>query len=669
MLFGGGSVGGGLMPDIVNVNTGSTICLLRDVKLGTHVANVNGIGSRDVPTNGALHGKRAVRLQLGWRYGEGGVGLRGVVGKVAIGRVVNSTSRRVSKVGVSSHLVRPNRVFITMGKARASKRACVRGTVRGKTHAIMYRGLPRALVRGIACVGIGSARSIIKGLTAAFCKSPASGLRLINIANAGKGAAVTALLCGVFHGFKCGAKLVSAMYGCVSRRTVPASRAAPSPVALGGLLKHVTSRKYGCTFVRMDSRSMTRGQVNNLGFTNNVFAGLAHSRLSCRGAMRGCLGTGGTFFSNLPGATFTLAGLSSGGKLIVARGAGTGMRACSLHDLDSFGKGILRSKFRKVLLSVGGIRIGMRFVKHFGTSGLLTICKTTYLLKGGARRMLLTLDALHPITKHFSSLHSPGKCATVISCTRAPSTLRGILGTVRRILGNGNRMVAMMNTNNGHSGNGHPLVTRRTMGRDSGIVVASSGPHFRRPRRVVGSVLTKLAGRSVHGIVDVTSHGRTVHATYVLTRTGSIVLITKGKRRGCRRVGNVGRRFSSGRMLESVFTGRWAGRGVLCCLFRCLRGFSFPKTNVFNCISFHSLVTVVLSLLVSTVFNRCFVGLLGHGRVARARHSTSVSPFGIGGINIPAVKNVVVVITVLVPYLLLKGLRGVCVVLVLVAAV
>lgn len=84
--------------------------------------------------------------------------------------------------------------------------------------------------------------------------------------------------------------------------------------------------------------------------------------------------------------------------------------------------------------------------------------------------------------------------------------------------------------------------------------------------------------------------------------------------------------------------------------------------------SFHSLVTIVLSLLVSTVFKRCFVGLLGGGRVARARQSTSVSPFGIGGINIPAVKNVVVVMTVLVPYLLLNGLRGVCVVLVLIAA-
>lgn len=525
------------------------------------LGNMKQIEGRSVTDNDQVIGKRAVTLALHWRRGGRSLSVRCVWWNVELDsllravrpiQVAKDADVRVAKIGVSSHLVKAKRLFVTVHNARASKRTCVPTTVSGKTITMLYRRLPRRLGTNVACVRIGSDRSTMKGITAAFCNSPASGVRLVNIAKAGKGAAITALLCGAFHCFNCGIKLISAMYGCVSSLPMPARRAAPSPVALGHLLKRVTSSNYGCTFVRIDSRSVTRGHVDNLGFTNNVFAGLAHSRLSCRGAIRGCLGTGGGFFSRLPGKTFDLAGLSSGGKLIVARGAHSGMCACSLHDLDSFGNGILRSRFRKVLLSFGGRRLTMHFVKGFGTCGLLTMFNATMLLNGGRRSMLITLDALRPMANHFSTVHSPGNCATVISCTRAPSTLIGMLGTVRKILRKGKGIVAIINTNNGHSGNGHPVVTGRSTHLDSQIVVASSGPHFRRPRSVVGSVLTKLSGSSVRGAVDVASHHRTVGATYVLTRPKSIVLITNGKRRGCRRVGNIGRRFSSGRVLGRV---------------------------------------------------------------------------------------------------------------------
>lgn len=376
---------------------------------------------------------------------------------------------------------------------------------------------------------------------------------LIKIANAGKGAAVTALLCRVFQGVKRGMKLLSAIYGCVSNRTVPASRAAPSPIALRGLVTQVIRTNYRCTFVRIDSRSVSRGHVDNLSFGKNVFAGLAHSRLSCRGAIRGCLGTGGGFFSSLPTSTFTLAGTSSGTNLIVLRGATTEGLACSLHALTSFGKGVLRSRFRKARVLIGKHRIVAHFINHFGTCGLLTICKTTISLNGSPRRILIILDSLRSISNHFRAVRSPSKCATVISCTRAPSTLAGILGDVRRILGNGNHIVAIINYNNGHSGKGHPVVTGRTTGLDSRLVLASSGPHFRRPSRVVGSVITNLGTTSVRRALYVASHTRTVGATAVLTEGNSIVLITNGNRRSCRRMGNIGRRFSSQRRLGRVF--------------------------------------------------------------------------------------------------------------------
>ncbi len=401
----------------------------------------------------------------------------------------------------------------------------------------------------------------------------------MNIAKAGKGAAVTALLCGVFHDFNCGYNLYSAIYGCVSNRTIPARRAAPSPVALGHLLKHVTSRNYGCTFVRIDSRTISRRHVSNLGFTKNIFAGLAHSRLSCRGAFRGCHSTGGTFFSGLSGKTFTIAGTSSGGKVIVIRGAGTSIGACSLHSVTSFGTQILRRSFRNVYVSVGKHRIDIPFVNHFGMSGLLTICTITIYLKHRPRSVLMSLDVLRPMGKHFRALHSTSKVATVISCTRAPSTLIGILAAVGSVLGGHNSIVAIYKTNKGHSGKGHPVVTRRTIGRDSGIIVADSGPHFRRPRSVVGSVLTKLGQRRLHGAISVMSHERTVHATYVLTRPNSIILITKGKRRSCRSIGKIGLRFSSRRIVQSVFKVWWA-RTVLCCLFEFLRRCKVPNSRV-----------------------------------------------------------------------------------------
>ncbi len=66
IIRAGGPVLSGLIPGIVNVNTSSTLCLVRGTKVCIRLCNHKQIMSRSVGTKRTIKHNSAIMLALGW---------------------------------------------------------------------------------------------------------------------------------------------------------------------------------------------------------------------------------------------------------------------------------------------------------------------------------------------------------------------------------------------------------------------------------------------------------------------------------------------------------------------------------------------------------------------------------------------------------------------------
>ncbi len=357
----------------------------------------------------------------------------------------------------------------------------------------------------------------------------------------------------VLRGTNGGINLVNAVRGIVSNGARSAIGAAPSTFRVGQLLDRVGSINYRCIVIRISSRTLSLNEMRNLRFGATVFAGLARSRLSCRRGVRGCCLTGGGLFSVYSGTIMGVSGSCNGelfdrvdyGGISVSLGRGT---SCVTGSL-----GLRTGTIRCVLFASGVVPVGIGVPNGFAICGSLYTVTTTSFLKVRRGVAGATLNRFANMGKETRIIPGAGSFAMVVSCTRAPSNVGGVLGAFESY--REGHLVILFNYNNSHSGAGQSLVNRVTSLCTSCIVVADSGPHARRPGRVVSSVLGNISKVGPCGIVR--GQLSTVGFTLSFTRGSSVVMLTNGKRRACRVVNGRGVRFSRHRVMTSALS--WMG--------------------------------------------------------------------------------------------------------------
>lgn len=183
------------------------------------------------------------------------IGIASLVSMLGVGGLVKDLSPRLGVKGVdrSSHSVRSKSLFVYVSKARISNRGCMRATITGNTNIVITRGSVRGTTTGIPIICIPSANGTVDLLTGRFCNCPDRSVGIVNIAKAGKGAAIACLIRTVLGTVSGGAKLVNAVRVRVNSRIRGAGGAAPSDVAVRGTLRLVARQRARCFALRLSS--------------------------------------------------------------------------------------------------------------------------------------------------------------------------------------------------------------------------------------------------------------------------------------------------------------------------------------------------------------------------------------------------------------------------------
>ena len=94
-------------------------------------------------------------------------------------------------------------------------------------------------------------------------------------------------------------------------------------------------------------------------------------------------------------------------------------------------------------------------------------------------------------------------------------------------------------------------------------------------------------------------------------------------------------------------------------LFRYLEDFGIPGSGMWQYISFRSLLTLILSLLISMWFGERFIRWMKAHGGNEAQRDASIDPYGVEKKGVPTMGGIIIVVATVVPCLLLGRLRNI----------
>ena len=104
-------------------------------------------------------------------------------------------------------------------------------------------------------------------------------------------------------------------------------------------------------------------------------------------------------------------------------------------------------------------------------------------------------------------------------------------------------------------------------------------------------------------------------------------------------------------------------------LFRFLEQYDIPGSRMWMYISFRSLLTLILSLLISAWFGERFIKYMKRHKISETARDRSIDPFGEKKIGVPTMGGIIIAVSILVPVLLLGRMRNVYLILMVITTV
>ena len=104
-------------------------------------------------------------------------------------------------------------------------------------------------------------------------------------------------------------------------------------------------------------------------------------------------------------------------------------------------------------------------------------------------------------------------------------------------------------------------------------------------------------------------------------------------------------------------------------LFRFLEQFGISGSHIWGCISFRSLLALILSLVISAWFGEKFIKYLKSKQITETQRDASIDPFGVKKIGVPSMGGIIIIVSILIPVLLLGRLRNIYLILMIITTV
>ena len=101
-------------------------------------------------------------------------------------------------------------------------------------------------------------------------------------------------------------------------------------------------------------------------------------------------------------------------------------------------------------------------------------------------------------------------------------------------------------------------------------------------------------------------------------------------------------------------------------LFRFLDQYDIPGSHIWAYISFRSLLTLILSLVISAWFGERFIKYMKRRNISETQRDVNIDPFGVAKKGVPTMGGIIIIVSILLPVILLGRMRNIYLILMIV---
>ena len=104
-------------------------------------------------------------------------------------------------------------------------------------------------------------------------------------------------------------------------------------------------------------------------------------------------------------------------------------------------------------------------------------------------------------------------------------------------------------------------------------------------------------------------------------------------------------------------------------LFRFLEQYNIPGSHMWSYISFRSLLTLILALIISAWFGEYFIKYMRRKKIYETERDPLIDPFGVQKKGVPTMGGIIIIVSILIPVLLFARIRNIYIILMLATTV
>ena len=104
-------------------------------------------------------------------------------------------------------------------------------------------------------------------------------------------------------------------------------------------------------------------------------------------------------------------------------------------------------------------------------------------------------------------------------------------------------------------------------------------------------------------------------------------------------------------------------------LFRFLEQYDIPGAHLWSYISFRSLLTLILSLVISAWFGEYFIKYMRRKKIFETERDAAIDPFGVDKKGVPTMGGLIIIVSILIPVLLFARIRNIYIILMVVTTI
>ena len=104
-------------------------------------------------------------------------------------------------------------------------------------------------------------------------------------------------------------------------------------------------------------------------------------------------------------------------------------------------------------------------------------------------------------------------------------------------------------------------------------------------------------------------------------------------------------------------------------LFRFLDQYDIPGSHMWAYISFRSILTLILSLMISAWFGEKFIKWMKRRKIYETERDPKIDPFGVEKKGVPTMGGIIIIVSILVPVLLLCRIRNTYIILMIITTI